>query len=78
MTENSLSHIGVARRSGRYPWGSGEDPFQSGSDYLSGIKTLRKEGMSDNDIAKAIGISTTLFRARLSRANAEDKAAKRS
>ena len=78
MTENSLSHIGVARRSGRYPWGSGEDPFQSGSDYLSGIKTLRKEGMSDNDIAKAMGISTTLFRARLSRANAEDKAAKRS
>ena len=78
MTENSLSHIGIARRSGRYPWGSGEDPFQSGSDYLSSIKTLRKEGMSDNDIAKAMGISTTLFRARLSRANAEDKAAKRS
>ena len=26
----SLSHIGVLRRSGRYPWGSGKRPFQSG------------------------------------------------
>lgn len=26
----SLCHIGILRRSGRYPWGSGKRPFQSG------------------------------------------------
>ena len=26
--DNTLKHIGVAKRSGRYPWGSGERPFQ--------------------------------------------------
>lgn len=27
--ENFLAHIGVKKRSGRYPWGSGKRPFQS-------------------------------------------------
>lgn len=28
--QNELYHYGVKRRSGRYPWGSGDRPFQSG------------------------------------------------
>lgn len=35
----SLSHIGVLRRSGRYPWGSGKRPFQSGG----GPKEIKKK-----------------------------------
>lgn len=38
MAANELSHIGVARRSGRYPWGSGDRPYQSSED-----KAKRKE-----------------------------------
>lgn len=30
MDSRELYHIGVKRRSGRYPWGSGERPYQSG------------------------------------------------
>lgn len=29
MAQNELYHYGMPRRSGRYPWGSGERPFQS-------------------------------------------------
>ena len=26
LPEDELAHYGMPRRSGRYPWGSGEDP----------------------------------------------------
>lgn len=29
FTEDTLVHYGIKRRSGRYPWGSGEHPYQS-------------------------------------------------
>ena len=29
--DESLLHYGMPRRSGRYPWGSGEDPYQHSS-----------------------------------------------
>ena len=28
----SLEHYGTPRHSGRYPWGSGKDPYQHGRD----------------------------------------------
>ena len=28
VAEDILMHYGVKRRSGRYPWGSGDDPYQ--------------------------------------------------
>ena len=31
MNDNYLEHIGMPRRSGRYPWGSGKRPFQGDS-----------------------------------------------
>ena len=34
LDEDSLEHYGMPRRSGRYPWGSGEDPYQHGRDFL--------------------------------------------
>ena len=38
-----LMHYGMPRRSGRYPWGSGEDPHQHGSrDFLGRVDELRK------------------------------------
>ena len=41
--ENVLEHYGMPRRSGRYPWGSGEEPYQHGSDFLSRVNKMRKE-----------------------------------
>ena len=42
-----LEHYGIKRRSGRYPWGSGEDPYQHSGDFLSRVEELKKSGMSE-------------------------------
>lgn len=39
--QNDLAHFGIPRRSGRYPWGSGEDPYHHGED-APGSKKVRK------------------------------------
>lgn len=74
MADDFLVHYGTPRHSGRYPWGSGKDPYQSASSFLSERDRLRKEGMSDTDIARAWGMTTTEFRAQGSIARAEKKA----
>lgn len=53
---NYLEHYGMPRRSGRYPWGSGEEPYQRGMDFLGRYETLKKQGMSDKDIAKELNM----------------------
>jgi len=53
---DELMHYGVKRRSGRYPWGSGDHPFQSEDDFLGYIRQAKREGLSEKDIAKGIGI----------------------
>ena len=62
LNEDSLEHYGMPRRSGRYPWGSGEDPYQHGRDFLGRIDELKKQGMSETDIAESMGLTTTQFR----------------
>lgn len=50
--QNELMHFGIPKRSGRYPWGSGEDPYHHGADApgsrKDGIKKdkekIRREG----------------------------------
>lgn len=60
---NELAHIGMPRRSGRYPWGSGEDPYQHGRDFLGRIDELKKQGLSETEIARSLGLTTTQYRA---------------
>ena len=52
--ESILSHYGTKRHSGRYPWGSGDSPYQHSGDFLSRIETLKKKGLSETEILKAI------------------------
>lgn len=58
---NELMHYGMPRRSGRYPWGSGKDPHQHCTDFLSRIQYMSKEGVSDEDIAKTMGLTMEQF-----------------
>ena len=60
-----LVHYGMPRRSGRYPWGSGEDPYQHGRDFLGRIEELKKTGWTETpeNIKKEFGLSTTQYRA---------------
>ena len=56
LMEDILMHYGMPRRSGRYPWGSGEDPYQRTGDFLARIKELEKQGKSQKEIAAELGI----------------------
>lgn len=65
--------------SGRYPKGSGEDPYQHGVDFLSRVEMVKKSGLAKTqlDLAKAVGCNnTTDFRIQYSRALHEWKSAR--
>ena len=78
-----LMHYGMPRRSGRYPYGSGEDPYQHNRDFLGRVEELRKQGITykdektgkvykgDTAIAKHLGLSTTQFRTEIGLAKDE-------
>lgn len=51
-----LTHYGMPRRSGRYPWGSGDDPYQHNVDFLSRYDAYKKQGLSEIEIAEKMGI----------------------
>lgn len=74
MEDKILKHYGILRRSGRYPWGSGKDPYQRSISFLNTLSSMRKDGMSDTEISKALGIKTTDLRAINSIARAKKRA----
>ena len=51
--DDYLEHYGIARKSGRYPWGSGKDKETRSRDFLGAVAELRQKGMSDVEIARA-------------------------
>lgn len=61
--QGSLAHYGTPRHSGRYPWGSGKNPYQHEAWFLARSKELEKQGLSKTEIAKAFGMSSTKYRA---------------
>lgn len=80
--EDMLMHYGMPRRSGRYPWGSGENPFQHEEGFLARVHELREKNFEFTDengrtytgetaIAKSMGLTTTQYRTLLAMANNE-------
>lgn len=57
-----LAHSGVKRKSGRYEWGSGENPYQH-EDWFKGWGDLRKK-YSEKQIAEMYGMSMKELRYR--------------
>lgn len=64
IAEEILMHYGMPRRSGRYPYGSGEDPYQHTRDFLSRVEELKKQGWTETpeNIQKEFGLTTTQYR----------------
>lgn len=75
-TDDILIHYGMPRRSGRYPWGSGDNPYQHSGDFLARVQELKKQGLTEKQIADAFGMSTTELRAQKSVASDEQRALK--
>lgn len=82
MKEAVLLHYGMPRRSGRYPWGSGDNPYQHSGDFLSRYNELKKQGLSETEIARVMGFvdkktnrtQTTKLRTQVSLAREERRA----
>lgn len=84
--EETISHYGVKRRSGRYPWGSGKYPFQRSGDFLARVNDLKAKNATYYDkktgktfygttaIAKIMGLSSTELRVQISLASNERRA----
>ena len=86
LTDDILMHYGMPRRSGRYPWGSGDSPYQHSGDFLSRVEELKKSNFTFTDadgktytgevaIAKSMGLSTTQLRTQVSLAKDERRSA---
>lgn len=78
--ESYLMHYGTLRKSGRYPWGSGETQSARNETFLSTVERMKREGMSESDIAKAFSspehpMTSTDLRALKSIAGNEQKQA---
>lgn len=85
LTDDFIMHYGMPRRSGRYPWGSGENPYQHNGDFISRVEEMKKSNFTFTDangktytgevaIAKSMGLSTTQLRTQLSLAKSERRA----
>ena len=85
VEEENLKHYGMPRRSGRYPYGSGEAPYQHGRDFLGRISDMKKENFTWTDpetgekytcekaIYKSMGLTSTEYRRQVSWANYEKR-----
>lgn len=55
-----LQHYGVGHldggHSGRYPWGSGDNPEQRSTSFLKYVDDQRQQGLSDAEIAEGMGL----------------------
>lgn len=76
-----LMHYGTKRHSGRYPWGSGENPYQRYGDFYSRYQRCKADGLTEKQIAEQLGVvdkfgnpSIKMLRAKYSNAQAEKRA----
>ena len=64
LEEEILEHYGTPRHSGRYPWGSGQDPYQNSMSFISYIEDLNNKGLTEKVIAERAGMSMRELRDR--------------
>ena len=72
FSDDYITHYGTPRHSGRYPWGSGENPYQHEAWYQA-RERLRAQGFTETEIAKVMNLSTTVYRARVAIASDEER-----
>lgn len=78
--EDVMIHYGVSvmdgapgRGSGRYPWGSGENPNQRTDTFLSRYREYSGQGLTEKEIAEKMGTTTTKLRVQLSYAKSQKR-----
>lgn len=70
-------HVGDTPHSGRYPWGTGEDPNQDEGGLRAYVRAEKAKGRSEADIASGLGVSIQQLRANMSIEKYEERTALR-
>lgn len=76
LNEASLMHYGTPRHSGRYPYGSGENPYQHVKGFLGNYRELKSTGLKEKDIAKYFGMNTSQLRDKIAIENMKESIAR--
>ena len=63
IKEDDVLHYGILRRSGRYPWGSGGTQNTRNKQFLDYVDDLKRQGLTESEIARGFGITTSELRA---------------
>lgn len=71
FADDYFEHYGTPRHSGRYPWGSGENPYQHEGDFYGRVNQLKKSGLTEKEIADSMGLSIKDLRDQYSISRAE-------
>lgn len=71
--EEIIKHYGIKRKSGRYPWGSGQDPYQSENWFLGQYEKLKAQGLTEKEIANKLKMNTTELRNNITWARKEQR-----
>lgn len=71
-----LSHYGILRLSGRYPWGSASNIPQRSKGFLDYVNNMKSQGLSEKDIAQGVGMTVGQLRETKTVAISEDRSAK--
>lgn len=72
--DEDLEHYGTPRHSGRYPWGSGKNPYQRNRNFHETYNRLHAQGVTDKQMAEMFGCSIDQLRARRSNSSAQERA----
>ena len=79
-SKRDLGHYGTPRHSGRYPWGSGENPYQRNESFLGKVQELKnakgpdgKRLFNEKQIAASMNMNTSDLRKKISLAAAENR-----
>lgn len=63
--DDYLAHYGTPRHSGRYPYGSGgeeDGAAPRNKSFLDHVEDLRRQGLTETQVAEGLGITTTQLR----------------
>lgn len=76
LNEASLMHYGTPRHSGRYPYGSGENPYQHVKGFMGNYRELKSKGVKEKDIAKYFGMNSSQLRDKIAIENMKESIAR--
>ena len=73
LCDECLFHYGTPRHSGRYPWGSGDNPYQHVKGFIGQYRELKSKGVKETDIAKYFSMNTSQLRDKIAIESMKEK-----